>query len=440
VPSIIINSQVVASATKKKLTTSTTPYHQMHQRNCSMQPTIMIPDDNMSGIIAGIHHPPKMCVDYLSHEWTKEDDIWTSWKVMSKQKKAFANGVRLENASWRTWAKQKYNLKTVNPEKLNWLKDSDVTWLYGPLHTAWSNHIEMSPKSPTTEDKLNLMPSSTKSCLKKRRTITEILRPTFSGRFGGSLITSNSDSQIYKKQRENDADSDCETASTCSSISGPMTPTTGPTKLPIEKENASNPNRKIQFNDCVEQCIAVESDEDVDELHDSDQESSSDDGIVMSISSKKDRKRDLSTICKLAPTKLKEDRIHNNEYSSLYSNHGRRRATSSNSSSSSPSSKSTTPSSSSTTTTTTTTHQPWMDDDDDDMDLDFLDFDQSSNISQSTPSHPSHYHAGGIIPRSGAPNENHHLLQDDDDYIEKAVNIANGVREIVHWVFRGRIF
>ena len=40
--------------------------------------------------------------------------------VMSKQKKELSNGIRLENASWRTWAKQKYNLKTVNPKKLNW--------------------------------------------------------------------------------------------------------------------------------------------------------------------------------------------------------------------------------------------------------------------------------------------------------------------------------
>jgi hypothetical protein len=109
----------VASATKKNSIKSKSP-HQINQKNRLMQPIIMIPDDNLSGIIAGIQHPPKMCIDYLSHEWTKEDDIWTSWKVMSKQKKAFANGIRLENASWRTWAKQKYNLKTVSPEKLNW--------------------------------------------------------------------------------------------------------------------------------------------------------------------------------------------------------------------------------------------------------------------------------------------------------------------------------
>lgn len=133
---------------------------------------VMIPDDNLSGIS---RRPPKICVDYLSHEWD-EYDIWTSWKAMSKQKKEITNGIRLENASWRTWAKQKYNLRTVNPSKLNWLKDSDVTWLYGPLHTAHSPIlVETSPKSPTTEDKLNLIGSIyQKSCLKKKIDIGNI--------------------------------------------------------------------------------------------------------------------------------------------------------------------------------------------------------------------------------------------------------------------------
>lgn len=119
-PSIITTTcpSVAISATKKKSTTTA-----CHQRSCSMQiqsTNMMIPDDNLSGIIPGFQYAPKICVDYLSHEWTQEDDIWTSWKVMSKQKKELSNGIRLENASWRTWAKQKYNLKTVNPKKLNW--------------------------------------------------------------------------------------------------------------------------------------------------------------------------------------------------------------------------------------------------------------------------------------------------------------------------------
>ncbi|GAA5901552.1 hypothetical protein JCM6882_006310 [Rhodosporidiobolus microsporus] len=98
---------------------------------------------------------PSICVDYLSHDWA-EDDVWTSWKAMTRHKAEIANGVRLENASWRTWAKQRGNLKTVSPETLNWLKDSDVTWLYGPLHTA----VEAvpPPKEATASERLGLEP------------------------------------------------------------------------------------------------------------------------------------------------------------------------------------------------------------------------------------------------------------------------------------------
>ena len=66
---------------------------------------------------------PSICVDYLSHDWA-EDDVWTSWKAMTKHKAEIANGVRLENASWRTWAKQRSNLPTISPETLNWCESA----------------------------------------------------------------------------------------------------------------------------------------------------------------------------------------------------------------------------------------------------------------------------------------------------------------------------
>ncbi|CAG8485206.1 1574_t:CDS:2, partial [Dentiscutata heterogama] len=325
-PSIITNHESVAVSARKTsaftnnkilkskpiVEKSNKNQHQLLY-NHSIQPVIMTPDDN------GIpQRPPKICVDYLSHEWNKEDDIWTSWRVMSKQKKEIANGIRLENASWRTWAKQKYNLKTVNPEKLNWLKDSDVTWLYGPLHTAWHSGYETNcQETPTTEDELNLMPSSTrhksyKSCLKKEKSFPETLRPKRS-----HLISSNSDTQLYKKLREKKVDdsdvSDCDTSSTCSSISGPSTPLAGPTRsalLPPVAEDSIVQQHHIRFNDQVEQCIAVDSADEDEDLYDSDLDSSSsDEGLEMNISLKK-KKRDCSTICKLAPTKLKSDSIN----------------------------------------------------------------------------------------------------------------------------------
>ena len=63
---------------------------------------------------------PSRQVDYLSHDW-QESDIWSSWQYIRKEKAGYPqNAARLENASWRTWTKSKYKLKTITPETLNW--------------------------------------------------------------------------------------------------------------------------------------------------------------------------------------------------------------------------------------------------------------------------------------------------------------------------------
>lgn len=72
-------------------------------------------------------------VDYFSHEWN-EADIAGSWRYIISRRQDMANSARLENASWRMWAKAKNKLRTIDPATVNWLKDYDVTWLYGPLY------------------------------------------------------------------------------------------------------------------------------------------------------------------------------------------------------------------------------------------------------------------------------------------------------------------
>ena len=72
-----------------------------------------VPDDS------AVSDLPRGQVDYLSHEW-REEDVWRSWRNMTRLKNEIANGVRLENASWRTWWKQRNGLGTVTPETLNW--------------------------------------------------------------------------------------------------------------------------------------------------------------------------------------------------------------------------------------------------------------------------------------------------------------------------------
>jgi hypothetical protein len=68
---------------------------------------------------SAVREEPSRHVDYLSHEW-REEDIWSSWKHIVANRHQYGQPSRLENASWRTWAKTKWRLRTVSPEKLNW--------------------------------------------------------------------------------------------------------------------------------------------------------------------------------------------------------------------------------------------------------------------------------------------------------------------------------
>ncbi|KAJ3234421.1 hypothetical protein HDU78_005860 [Chytriomyces hyalinus] len=73
-------------------------------------------------------------VDYLSHNFN-EFDLHQCWRNATKHKDSLVNGRRLENASWRKFFQMKFALKTISPVHLNWNKDGDVNWLYGPFHT-----------------------------------------------------------------------------------------------------------------------------------------------------------------------------------------------------------------------------------------------------------------------------------------------------------------
>lgn len=62
---------------------------------------------------------PSRHVDYFSHQWSKED-ISASWRHLRTKEKFCKNAQRLENASWRSWAKICFDLKTISPESVDW--------------------------------------------------------------------------------------------------------------------------------------------------------------------------------------------------------------------------------------------------------------------------------------------------------------------------------
>jgi hypothetical protein len=66
-----------------------------------------------------VRKEPSHHVDYLTYNW-REEDIWSSWRHIVEHRSVYGERSRLENASWRTWAKSQFKLKTVSPDSLNW--------------------------------------------------------------------------------------------------------------------------------------------------------------------------------------------------------------------------------------------------------------------------------------------------------------------------------
>jgi hypothetical protein len=90
--------------------------------------SIPVPHDDTA-----VRLQPFRNVNYLTHGWC-EEDLQVSWRnIVSKRNtwthtsksrkstwKPYNNVPRLENASWRSWAKLRFQLKTVSPESINW--------------------------------------------------------------------------------------------------------------------------------------------------------------------------------------------------------------------------------------------------------------------------------------------------------------------------------
>lgn len=213
-------------------------------------------------------------VDYLSYDW-KETDIWASWREITKTKANYDNGIRLENASWRTWMKHKFKLKTISPETLNWLKECDVTWLYGPLlHTSMpSRHHshrkkekeKEKSKAPrvtplthkTNDDEANHSETSSGSSLAKK--------PILKRRTPQELLLSGRDLTPWPQIRRFDS----LLARNRGDIFSNRNHATIRSAL-FSQRYPSHSKRHIHFNDRVQQCIAV----DIDSLP-SDSESAS---------------------------------------------------------------------------------------------------------------------------------------------------------------------
>ncbi|KAM6485840.1 hypothetical protein HDV62DRAFT_261237 [Trichoderma sp. SZMC 28011] len=212
---------------------------------------------------AAVSIRPSRHVDYLSHDW-KEEDIGPSWRYIVTRRADFPNNWRLENASWRAWMKVKNNLKTVSAESINWLKDSDVTWLYGPLQSAtkliYDTREERSSISQLkTDSQVNL----NKKPILKKRSMSKI---TLQRPLSTTSLLDQAATTIQAQETQGILPPSNNRLGTVDDSANPfsskrMSVDSSGLASPTESSgitSTSAKRRQIRFNEQVEQCIAVD--------------------------------------------------------------------------------------------------------------------------------------------------------------------------------------
>ena len=261
-------------------------------------PTPTVSDDT------ALKSEPKEHVDYLSHDW-REEDIWSSWRHIVSQRRVYGQRSRLENASWRTWAKTKNHLRTISPETLNWLKESDVTWLYGPLKLAESHPITSNYSEPASHLSKNNSFINKKPILKKRSMSEVMLQKSIST---SSLVSQAAAAVQAQQSRQSRRSALQRTRSDfVSSRFNSEAPSRDQVDYFTSRSSSENgtpcechPKRHIRFDDKVKECRALEVKEDPEEedsesdeeLHRTESsESSSDDGVILMKRNKRPRQK-----------------------------------------------------------------------------------------------------------------------------------------------------
>lgn len=272
-PELISSDTITRSVSGSSLATPSYP------GSCNPQATAG--DDN------SLRREPTKQVDYFSHNW-KEEDIWSSWRHVVAKRKSYSNSPRLENASWRTWTKSKYRLKTTSPDKLDWYagshiydflagpylkltfnrrKDHDVTWLYGPFQSGSTKSLDSSSASSASRLSRSNSFSSKKPILKKRSLSEMMLQKSLSSstlmrQATDALRAQHSedclrDRPIFKDRALSDIVTPSKLASPAVSrhSTAPPSASTSGAHTPCTK-------RHIHFNNNVQQCIAINKCED----------------------------------------------------------------------------------------------------------------------------------------------------------------------------------
>ncbi|KAK2684612.1 hypothetical protein QWA68_016699 [Fusarium oxysporum] len=238
-----------------------------------------------------INSQPWTNINHLAHDW-KEEDIWSSWKYITSRRREHPNSARLENACWRTWTKYKKKLKTVSPETLNWLKDSDASWLYGPVQPGASKIYctQTGPPGASLFQPNSLVNINRKPILKKRRISDIMLQKPLSIPPLPQQATPVAQARQNDSRRLKELSFDRAATTDHTMFPFPLTPMSRdissmlPSSASTGTLSPGVERKHIHFNYKVEQRIAVEvKGDDDDDDGDISTDTNSEDGIMMKL-------------------------------------------------------------------------------------------------------------------------------------------------------------
>ncbi len=210
-------------------------------------------------------------VDYFSHNW-KEADLVASWRTLTSSKASPAqpeNVQRLENASWRTWMKSKFHLGTIPPEAVNWSKDADITWLYGPLYSCDAlledslndNKLLKNSKNSSSNSHSNELRRCVSNTPAESSTASFKRKPILKRRSLSQIMAdkSNLNLENLHSQTSNITNSYSSSSYTWSNSFNSVSSSIGSTST--SSTWSKKASRRIHFNETVEQCIVVDHDD-----------------------------------------------------------------------------------------------------------------------------------------------------------------------------------
>lgn len=111
-------------------------------------------------------------IDYMDPNEIDDFHLYQCWRQNNSQSiRCYQDDIsiiipstisrRLENVCWRRWYKSIRGLGVIPPSEINWYKDQDITWLYGPKFTNESRFDIDKPPQLTEQ---NLRDNDEQAC------------------------------------------------------------------------------------------------------------------------------------------------------------------------------------------------------------------------------------------------------------------------------------